>query len=171
MIYLITGGSRSGKSRYAAMLAEQLDENPLYIATSRVWDKEHEARIKQHQADRGPNWLTIEEEKYIGSLSFKKKVLLLDCVTLWLTNIFTDLNYELEQSLAFAKQEFKRFTGSDNIYIVVSNEIGMSLHAQTRIGRDFTDLQGWFNQFVADKANRVILMVSGIPITVKEIEK
>ncbi|MGL4328206.1 MAG: bifunctional adenosylcobinamide kinase/adenosylcobinamide-phosphate guanylyltransferase, partial [Tannerellaceae bacterium] len=89
-IIFVTGGQRSGKSRYAQSLAESMSDKPVYLATARRWDEDFENRIRRHQADRGEQWETIEKDKEISSLDLSGKTVLLDCITLWLTNIFHD---------------------------------------------------------------------------------
>jgi len=168
MIYLITGGERSGKSTYAQNLALQLSESPIYVATARKWDGDFQNRIDRHQQERDERWTNIEKEKYVSEIDFSGKVALIDCVTLWLTNFFVDTNYDVNLSLEEAKKEFLSIASQENtVFIIVTNEIGMGVHAETQIGRKFTELQGWMNQFLASKADEVILMVSGIPIRIK----
>lgn len=166
-IIFITGGARSGKSRYAQQLALQLSNNPVYVATARHWDDDFEKRIQRHQSERDERWTSIEEEKHISGLSFAGKVVVMDCVTLWLTNFFTDTKYDVEASLEQGKQEIDRLDTANNTYIIISNELGMGMHAETEIGRKFTDLQGWMNQYIAQQANKVVFMVSGIAMTIK----
>lgn len=168
MIYLITGGERSGKSTYAQNLALQLSESPIYVATARKWDVDFQNRIDRHQQERDDRWTNIEKEKHISEIDFSGKVALIDCVTLWLTNFFVDTNYDVNLSLEEAKKEFISIVSQENtVFIIVTNEIGMGVHAETHIGRKFTELQGWMNQFLASKADEVILMVSGIPVRIK----
>lgn len=168
MIYLITGGERSGKSRYAQSLALQLTDNPIYVATARKWDTDFQNRIDRHQKDRDERWTNIEEEKYLSKIDFSGKVALIDCVTLWLTNFFIDHKNDVHLSLEEAKKEFLLLAEQENtVLIIVTNEIGMGVHAATEIGRKFTELQGWMNQFLASKADEVVLMVSGIPVKIK----
>jgi adenosylcobinamide kinase/adenosylcobinamide-phosphate guanylyltransferase len=166
-LVFITGGARSGKSRYAQQLALQLSNNPVYLATARHWDDDFEKRIQRHRAERDERWISIEEEKNISDLSLSGKVIVMDCVTLWLTNFFTDTKYDIEASLEQCKAEIDKLDITNNTFIIISNEIGMGMHADTEIGRKFTDLQGWMNQYIAEKANKVIFMVSGIPMVVK----
>lgn len=166
-IIFITGGARSGKSRYAQQLALQLSNNPVYVATARHWDDDFEKRIQRHQSERDERWTSIEEEKHISGLSFAGKVVVMDCVTLWLTNFFTDTKYDIEASLKQGKQEIDRLDTANNTFIIISNELGMGMHAETEIGRKFTDLQGWMNQYIAQQANKVVFMVSGIAMTIK----
>jgi len=163
----ITGGARSGKSRYAQELALQKSPQPVYVATARVWDAEFLERIQRHQDQRGPQWISIEEEKELSSLPLAGKVAVIDCITLWVTNFFSDTHYNVEASLEACQQELDKLLQQDADLIVISNEIGMGLHANTESGRKFTDLHGWINQYIAARANRVIFMISGIPLTVK----
>lgn len=166
-IILITGGQRSGKSRFAQKLAEDYSPHPLYVATARRWDNDFEERIRHHQADRSEKWETLEEEKRLSSLRLTGRTVLLDCITLWLTNIFHDHRYDLQPSLEEAKLEWDRFIRQDFRLIAVSNEIGMCLHAADAMSRHFTDLQGWVNQYIAASADKVYVMISGIPMQIK----
>lgn len=166
-VTFITGGVRSGKSRFAQQLAEQRSINPVYMATARVWDQEFANRIKRHQDDRDQRWETMEEEKWLSKHDLRGRTVLLDCVTLWLTNFFYDNNNDLEKTVEQAKQEWIKFIEKNLDLIVVSNELGMGVHPENEIARKFTDLQGWMNQFIASTANEVILMVSGIPVKIK----
>lgn len=163
----ITGGARSGKSRYAQKLALERSQQPVYVATARIWDDDFLRRIERHRKDRGRNWTSLEEEKHLSRLPLEGSVAVIDCVTLWLTNFFSDLHYDVEACLNACQQEFDKLLRLDTELIVISNEIGMGLHPETESGRKFTDLQGWMNQYIAGKAEQVIFMVSGIPLTVK----
>jgi len=167
MLYYISGGQRSGKSRYAQDLALQLSPNPVYLATSRAWDDDHRQRIARHVADRDERWTTLEEEKYLSRLDLTGRTVVLDCVTLWLTNFFADAAYDGATALQEAQAEFERLRQQDCTLLVISNEIGMGLHAPTEAGRKFADLQGWLNQYIAQRADHAIFMVSGLPLVVK----
>ena len=166
-IILITGGQRSGKSSYAEKLALSLSPNPVYLATSRVWDDEHRKRIERHKANRGNEWTNIEEEKELSKHRFAGRVILIDCITLWATNFFFDLQSNVEQSLNALKNEFDNLINQDAQFIFVTNEIGMGEMSANEIQRKFADLQGWLNQYIASKADKVYLMVSGIPVSIK----
>ncbi|RPE09184.1 bifunctional adenosylcobinamide kinase/adenosylcobinamide-phosphate guanylyltransferase [Chitinophaga lutea] len=168
-IIFITGGARSGKSRYAQDLALQLSASPVYVATARHWDGDFQQRIRRHQDDRDGRWTSLEEEKHISRLDLTGKVAVIDCVTLWLTNFFVDSKYNVDECLAACKQEISQLSQQAGAFIIVSNEIGMGVHAETAIGRQFTDLQGWMNQYIASLARRVVFMVSGIPMEIKNI--
>lgn len=166
MIHMITGGERSGKSKYAQQIAISLSEKPIYLATARRWDDDFVNRIQRHQHERDDRWITIEEEKHLSKVNYGQ-VIVLDCITLWLSNIFSDLKGLVNESLTFAKEELAKAFQYDCHWIIVTNEIGMGVHASTEAGRKFVELQGWVNQFIAEKADEVFLMVSGIPVKIK----
>ena len=167
-IILITGGQRSGKSKTAEELALSLSPNPVYLATAHIWDEEFRERVLRHQERRGPQWTNIEEEINLSLHNMTGRVVVIDCVTLWLTNFFFANNSDVDKSLELAKTEFDKFTEPDAIYIFVTNEIGLGGVSDNAIQRKFTDLEGWMNQYIASKADVVILMVSGIPIKIKD---
>lgn len=166
-ITFITGGQRSGKSRYAQELARSYSKNPVYLATARRWDQDFEARIFRHQSDRDDHWTTIEEDKHLSKHNFSGKVVVLDCITLWLTNFFHDAGYNTELALEQAKDQWNALILQDFKLIAISNELGMGMHAQSEAGRNFTDLQGWMNQYIAASSTQVTFMVSGIPLKIK----
>lgn len=166
-IILITGGARSGKSSYAEKLALSFSSHPVYMATAHVWDEEFRQRVIRHQESRGPEWTNIEEEISLGKHDVNEKVVLVDCVTLWCTNFFFESQGNVKQALEAVKQEFDRFTKQEATFIFVTNEIGMGGTSENELQRKFTDMQGWMNQYVAARADEVILMVCGIPMKVK----
>jgi adenosylcobinamide kinase / adenosylcobinamide-phosphate guanylyltransferase len=166
-ITFITGGARSGKSSFAQQRSEAASPNPVYLATARVWDEDFRLRIERHQRDRGPNWINIEEEKLLSACPVEGQTVLLDCITLWLTNIFFDNGFDIDRSLGEAKAEWNRFVQKDMNLIVVSNELGMGVHPAEESARKFADFQGWMNQQIASQANEVFLMISGIPLKIK----
>ena len=145
-----------------------LADNPVYVATAHVWDEEFRERVRRHQERRGPQWTNIEEEKYLSRHDLTGRVAVIDCVTLWLTNFFFE-HQDVDKTLQTVKEEFDRFTAQDATLIFVSNEIGSGGVSIDAVQRRFTDLQGWVNQYIASRADEVILMVSGIPVTIKEL--
>ena len=174
-IILITGGQRSGKSTYAEELALSLADNPIYMATAHIWDDEFRHRVEIHQQRRGPQWTNIEEEKELSRHDVAGRVVLIDCCTLWATNFFCPPVAEgeefkttpVEEALDGLKTEFDKFTAQDATFIFVTNEIGLGGTPANIVQRQFTDLLGWFNQYVASKADEVYLMVSGIKVKIK----
>lgn len=187
-IILITGGQRSGKSVYAEQMALSLSENcqidgakkanPVYLATARIWDDEFRERVQKHKDRRGPQWSNIEEEKFISRHDVSNRVVLVDCLTLWATNYFFDAGAgsetggeeqvpSVENVLEQIKNEFDALVQQDATFIFVTNEIGLGGTSANMLQRRFTDLLGALNQYVASKADNVILMVSGIPVKIK----
>ena len=165
-IILITGGQRSGKSEKAEALALSLSANPVYMATAHVWDDEFYQRVKRHQERRGPQWTNIEEEIQLSRHNLTGRVVVGDCVTLWLTN-YLYLNNDVDEALAAAKSEFDRLAKQDATLIFVTNEIGSGGTSDNAAQRTFTDLQGWMNQYIAQRADEVYFMVSGIEMKIK----
>lgn len=164
---LVLGGARSGKSRYAQAQALALSPRPLYVATSRVWDADHAERIARHRRDRGPEWRTIECELELGALELTGEVAVIDCVTLWLSNFFSQLGADVDGCLERARAQIDQLALKPATLLVVSNELGQGVHAPTEVGRKFTDLQGLVNQHIAARAENVAWMVAGIPCYVK----
>lgn len=166
-IHFITGGQRSGKSEYAEDLALKLSDSPVYLATSKVWDEEFNKRIQIHKNRRTTAWINMEEAVKISTIKVSSKVILLDCITLWLTNIMDEHEYDMDVSLKFAMAEWDKFIALNNEVIVVSNEIGLGVIPMEKSTRQFVDLQGKMNQYIAQKAQKATFMVSGIPMQVK----
>ena len=178
-ISLFLGGARSGKSAYAQHLAEQSTEKITYLATAEaVGDREMEMRINTHKASRSSLWKTWEgeAEQLPDIIAQTEGILLLDCLTLWLTRLFLHApeSEADEESVWFCAQEriFKQvesllLPASYAHLIIVSNEVGLSLVPPNRMGRRFRDLQGKANQIIGARADRVALFVAGIPLWVK----
>ena len=172
-IILITGGQRSGKSQQAELMALSLSPHPVYVATAHIWDEEFRQRVLKHQERRGLQWTNIEEERTLSQHDLTGRVAVIDCITLWCTNFFFDRSKpdweqpSVDEALKAIKEEFDIFTNQDATFIFVTNEIGSGGISTDAIQRRFTDLQGWMNQYVASKADEVILMVSGIPVKIK----
>ena len=165
-IVLITGGQRSGKSAFAENMALSLSSQPVYMATSRIWDDDFAQRVKVHQERRGPQWTNIEEEKELSRHQVEGRVVLIDCCTLWATNYFFDLK-DTEQCKTALKAELDKLTEQSAYFIFVTNEIGLGGVSENELQRKFTDLQGWLNQYVASKANDVYFLISGISLKIK----
>ncbi|MCF2592763.1 bifunctional adenosylcobinamide kinase/adenosylcobinamide-phosphate guanylyltransferase [Bacteroides caecigallinarum] len=166
-IILVTGGQRSGKSSYAEGLAHQLTDQPVYLATAKIWDEEFRQRVLRHQQNRGPEWTNLEEETELSKYDLKDRVIVIDCVTLWCTNFFFKYQ-DVQKTLDSIKTEFDKFTAQDATFIFVTNEIGLGGVSENELQRKFTDIQGFINQYIAAKADEVILMVSGIPVKIKQ---
>lgn len=168
-IVLVTGGQRSGKSTYAEELVLSLSDNPVYMATAHVWDEEFRQRVERHKQRRGRQWTNIEEERLLSQHDVSGRVVLTDCLTLWATNYFFEAGDDapVDDVLEEIKKEFERFVSQDAVFVFVTNEIGLGGVSDNAVQRRFTDLLGWLNQYVASRADEVILMVSGIPVKIK----
>lgn len=174
---MITGGQSSGKSLHAEQRALDLCPTPIYVATARVdpADAEMRERIAKHRERRGPEWTTIEEPVKLGSLTLPSgSVVLIDCVTLWCTNLFFDLDCDPDATLRAARAEFDRLTTAATsatstaaTFIIVTNEIGLGGVSDSAMQRRFADLQGRINQHIAARADEVTMVVSGIPVKIK----
>ncbi|MBK5275345.1 MAG: bifunctional adenosylcobinamide kinase/adenosylcobinamide-phosphate guanylyltransferase [Desulfuromonadales bacterium] len=171
----ITGGARSGKSRFAEHLARQTGPDLCYLATAQSLDCEMGERIKKHQLRRGDEWHTIEEplelamtlKIYDGAFS----VILLDCLTLWLTNLLLagdEQDDGLENViLDKVRQLGETLRNMTTPVIIVTNEVGMGIVPESRLGRVFRDLAGQANQIIAAAADEAWLLASGIPLKLK----
>jgi len=160
---LVLGGARSGKSAFAEGLFAGAAKR-IYLATATAHDEEMKARIERHQADRGKDWLTIEEPLDIVSrLAESDAPLLVDCMTLWLTNLFMAERDVAAESLRLANV----LRTTPRALVLVSNEIGLGLVPETKLGRDFRDAQGRLNQMIAAAVPRVIFVAAGLPLYLK----
>ncbi len=166
-IILITGGQRSGKSRQAEEEALRLDARPVYVATARIFDEEFRERVRRHRERRGPEWTNIERPAGLDALDLGGRTVLVDCVTLWATNLFFEEGEQVDRAFGRFCREFDGLVAHEAVYIFVTNEIGLGGVAENALQRRFTDLQGAVNQYIAARADRVELLVSGIPITIK----
>jgi adenosyl cobinamide kinase/adenosyl cobinamide phosphate guanylyltransferase len=167
---LITGGCRSGKSRHALTLARSISGENLYVATAEALDSEMKERIAKHQQERGNGWETHEEPieliQIFKQLENRSGVLILDCLTLWLSNLLIK-DYDQEQIL---KETVRLMDQSERMQcqlIFVTNEVGAGIVPENKLARDFRDIVGAANQLVAQRFDEVIHMVSGIPVSIK----
>ncbi len=169
MIELIIGGARSGKSAYALSVAESIDDMNLhFIATAEAGDDEMSSRIKRHQHERGACWNLIEEPRYLSRISASftaTDVVLVDCLTLWLSNW---LGADVPARWHEEKQHFQHgLQQSPAHWLLVSNEAGMGITPANRLSRQFIDESGWLHQQFAHIADRVIMVMYGIPQVLK----
>lgn len=163
---LVLGGARSGKSTYAERLASGFPAPWRYVATAQAFDEEMRERIVQHRARRGEGWATVEAPfDLVAALTEtpKRQPVLIDCLTLWLSNhMLAGHDFEAESDRLAAVLARPR-----GPWFVVSNEVGLGLVPDNALGRRFRDAQGRLNQKVAEAADRVVLMVAGLPMQVK----
>ncbi|WP_458790149.1 bifunctional adenosylcobinamide kinase/adenosylcobinamide-phosphate guanylyltransferase [Yoonia sp. MH D7] len=163
---LITGGARSGKSRIAEARCLQMGNPAIYIATAQAFDDEMRTRIAEHQSRRGPEWHTIWEPFALSealTASDGKGPRLVDCLTLWLSNlILTDQDWR-----AAGHALITTLAAQTSPVVLVTNEVGMGIVPENALARAFRDAAGLINQWVASEACEVTLAVSGLPMKVK----
>lgn len=164
---LIIGGARSGKSAYAKSLAERAAAERVFIATAERIDPEMRKRIDRHRRERDRSWLTVEEPlELVGAIAthaMRGRSVLVDCLTLWLSNLMHH-----ERDVAHATAALASHLGStDGHVILVSNEVGLGLVPNTPLGRAFRDAQGRLNQDIAAVCDHVYLVTAGLPVALK----
>jgi adenosylcobinamide kinase/adenosylcobinamide-phosphate guanylyltransferase len=164
---LILGGARSGKSRHAEMLGRAHGGSLIYIATGEAGDAEMAQRIKRHQAERGPEWTTIEEPVALASVLAREagpeRFVLVDCVTLWISNLMG-----LQRSVPAEVDALCRAIGNAaGTVCIVSNEVGLGIVPDNAAAREFRDAAGLAHQRLAAACDEVVLMVAGLPMRLK----
>lgn len=172
-IILITGGVRSGKSKFVTKIANKNNKKVAYIATSPYYDGEMNKRIQDNKKERPDSWTTFEEQIYIPSLLQKINgqydLVIIDCLSLYVTNHLLANSseiaiYEEVNQLIQILKEASFHT------IIVSNEVGTGVHPNNKIARNFIDIIGNINQMISDEANHVYRVFSGIPVNIKELQ-
>jgi adenosylcobinamide kinase / adenosylcobinamide-phosphate guanylyltransferase len=162
---LVLGGARSGKSRYAENLVAALPPPWAYVATAQAGDAEMAERIKAHRARRGPQWKIVETPHEIAETIVLSQPMpvLVDCLTLWLSNLMLG-NADIDGEIARVERALAAAAAP---VVLVSNEVGSGIVPDNALGREFRDWQGVLNQRMAARADRVVLMVAGLPLAVK----
>ncbi len=168
---LVLGGCRSGKSSYALELAGKISEkNRLYIATCVPYDNEMKDRVDRHQAERDETWVTVETpiklSESISENNESSDVILIDCLTLWITNLLLDGNTE-DEILAEVKKLEIVLKNSRCPVVLVSNEVGAGIVPENKLARQFRDIAGFANQRIARCVNNVFFTAAGIPLKIK----
>ncbi|UMZ73143.1 bifunctional adenosylcobinamide kinase/adenosylcobinamide-phosphate guanylyltransferase [Natranaerofaba carboxydovora] len=175
-LILVTGGARSGKSDYAEQLAKESPLPVSYVATAEPHDEEMKRRIEVHRERRPIDWETIEEPLYLfhrfNSLCKKKQLILVDCVTVYLSNKLMKYWDKWDERFeTFVLEEFKKMIDiikkNEAETIFVTNEVGFGLVPEHKMGRVFRDLAGRANRIIAESSDEVYLVISGIPTQIK----
>jgi adenosylcobinamide kinase/adenosylcobinamide-phosphate guanylyltransferase len=167
-VTFVLGGARSGKSRYAEQLVQSIAAGGTYCATAEAGDAEMRARIAEHRARRGPFWRTVEEglalAPVIAAEASPERPLLIDCLTLWLSNLML-----AERAIdGEAEALCSALCLAAGPVVLVANEVGMGLVPETSLGRRFRDAAGRLNQQVAAIADEVVFVAAGLPLVLKE---
>jgi adenosylcobinamide kinase / adenosylcobinamide-phosphate guanylyltransferase len=164
---LILGGARSGKSAYAQALAEAQALERLYLATAAPGDEEMAARIARHRVDRGKGWTTLEESLEVASVLLERaqvgRVVVVDCLTLWLSNLML-AGRDPGPDVSALADAIRALAGPA---ILVSNEVGMGIVPEHRLGREFRDWQGRVNREIGAACDAVIFVAAGLPLQLK----
>ena len=167
MLTLVLGGARSGKSRYAESLIARLPQPWIYIATAEARDDEMAARVAAHRAHREAGWQTVGAPHAVPEALTQapaEAAVLVDCLTLWLTNVMLG-SFDVENRTEKLEDALRAREGQT---VLVSNEVGLGIVPGSELGRRFRDAQGILNQRMAALSDRVVLMVAGLPVSVKE---
>lgn len=168
-IYLISGGARSGKSKWGEHLACRLSPHPTYLASAQAFDEEMQERIQAHQDQRGDRFITVEAPLQVAAALVKtpaEGTVLWDCLTLWLSNMIlagaddASIAADLQRILAVAAERLESL-------VVVTNEVGLGIVPESKLGRRFRDLAGRVHQDLSLQAKEVYLTVMGLPLRIK----
>ena len=173
---LILGGARSGKSSYGERLAQSLGSDVLFVATAQPFDEEMAARIERHRQSRPSYWHTLEAPKNIGVVlgGESAAVVLLDCITLLVSNVLLEMGDELEETVAQTAVDaeldalLEKLAAWEGHWIVISNEVGLGIVPENRLARIYRDVLGRVNQRLAAAASKVILLAAGLPLIIKD---
>jgi adenosylcobinamide kinase/adenosylcobinamide-phosphate guanylyltransferase len=168
-LVLVLGGARSGKSSWALRYVEERYRSFLFMATAEVRDREMAERVRKHQASRGTDWQLLEEPleiaEALNSRCGNVEAVLIDCLTIWLSNVM--LNGRGGDVETYQKKLLEILAARGQAITLVSNEVGSGIVPESALGREFRDHAGLLNQRVAALADRVILMVAGLPMYLK----
>lgn len=178
-IILITGGARSGKSRFAEQYATKNGFKIAYIATAQIYDDEMKLRVALHQDRRPDEWKTYEApyeaEKVIIEAAKDHDTILFDCLTLYTSNMLfaSEVPKDIKKRYTYVKEKFELLLNAAKIsncqIIFVTNEVGMSIVPENALAREYRDLAGCMNQIIAASADRVYMVMSGIAVDIKKL--
>ncbi len=173
-LVLIMGGARSGKSSFAQRLAKIVGGKVIFVATAQAGDDEMAERIARHKASRPATWHTVEEPLELASVLQRETtstdVVIIDCLTLWLNNLLLKEGSASEtEVLEQVDRLLDVYEKGSSSYIIVSGEVGLGLVPPYPLGRLYRDILGWMNQKVARRADKVFLMIAGIPLELKSL--
>ena len=171
MVIFVTGGARSGKSDFAQDMAEKIEGKRVFVATAQAFDEEMEERIQKHQENRGARWDTLEEPIDIGgtirSVLGQYKTILIDCLTVWMSNLLLEYPDQNEKISEIVDDFFSGLSEAEETIIAVSNEVGMGIVPDNKLARNYRDQLGFLNQRMARRADEVYVLFSSIPVKIK----
>ncbi len=169
---LVLGGAKSGKSSFALDICDRMDKKHIFLATAQAWDHEMEERIQRHQEERDDKWRTVEEPvdivARIRELDSEDTVILIDCLTLWLNNLF--MKYEKDHASIY--QAIEGFANQLNIIqgtvVAVANEVGWGIVPENAMSRKYRDIAGFTNQKIASLSRKAVITFAGLPVVLKD---
>ncbi len=169
---LVLGGAKSGKSRFAIDVCNALNRKRIFLATAQAMDQEMAERIIRHQTERGSEWLTVEQPFSVAStirkMDKQDTVILVDCLTLWLNNLFMKYGEDREEVNRNIEDLVRQLSDVHGAVVVVSNEVGMGIVPEDPLSRRYRDAAGLLNQRVAGVACRVVAVLAGQPLVLKD---
>jgi adenosyl cobinamide kinase/adenosyl cobinamide phosphate guanylyltransferase len=169
---LVIGGAKSGKSRISLDICNGLAKKKVFIATAQALDDEMKERIERHRKERGGDWITVEEPvrivDSIREVDRTDKVILVDCLTLWINNLFMKHDNSLQPVHQAMDELVEELTNIKGVIILVSNEVGMGIVPENGVARVYRDMAGSLNQRIAGKARKVVTVMAGIPLVLKD---
>jgi adenosylcobinamide kinase/adenosylcobinamide-phosphate guanylyltransferase len=169
---LIIGGAKSGKSRIALDICEKLGGKKIFMATAQALDDEMKNRIQRHQEERSDDWVTVEEPinitEKLQEFDRSDNVILLDCLTLWLNNLFMAYEESLERVHGSINALIEQLSQAKGMIVIVSNEVGMGIVPENDLARLYRDVAGSLNQRIAQVSHKVVAVMVGIPIVLKD---
>ena len=169
---LVLGGAKSGKSSFALNVCNSLDGERIFLATAQALDQEMDERIRRHKLERGDGWRTVEEPlkvaETIGSLDSEGTIILLDCLTLWLSNLYMEYGEDQETINEAIENLARQLADIRGAVVVVSNEVGMGIVPDNQLSRTYRDTAGYMNQRIARLAGKVVAVLAGIPLVLKD---
>jgi adenosylcobinamide kinase/adenosylcobinamide-phosphate guanylyltransferase len=169
---LVLGGAKRGKSRFALNLCNSFHRKRIFLATAQALDPEMKERIKRHQKERGGDWVTVEEPINIGhqirSFDSENTVILIDCLTLWLNNLYMQYDEDQESIWQTIEDLLSQLSIIRGALVIVSNEVGMGIVPDNSLARRYRDDVGSANQRIAQIAQKVVAVMAGIPLALKD---
>ena len=169
---LVLGGAKSGKSSFALNVCNSLNKKRIFLATAQALDQEMEERIRRHKLERGDGWCTVEEPlkvaETIGSLDSKDTIILLDCLTLWLNNLYMEHGEDQETIDKDIENLARQLADIRGAVVIVSNEVGMGIVPDNQLSRIYRDTAGYMNQRIARLSGKVVAVLAGLPLVLKD---
>ncbi len=169
---LIIGGAKSGKSRIALDICNSLKRKKIFVATAQALDGEMRERIQRHKEERGGEWVTVEEPinitGKIREYDGPDTAILIDCLTVWISNLFMAYDESLQHVYKSIDKLIEQLARVKGIILVVSNEVGMGIVPENHLARVYRDVAGLLNQRIAHIARRVVAVMAGLPMVLKD---